>query len=101
MKKSLFCVEHPNMGFSVGEVVISNILKDSKNLQRDCKFFKESYKKHRHEKYRVINEILYKWYGKCTSANVCPDGPFLQKEAMEITKRLEKEDLIDFTASNR
>ena len=30
-----------------------------------------------------------------------PDGPMQQEEATEIRKRLEKEDLIEFTASNR
>ena len=29
-----------------------------------------------------------------------PDGPFLQEEAMEIAKQLEKEELTDFTALN-
>ena len=36
---------------------------------------------------------------KIYNANVYPDGPLLQEEAMEIAKQLEKEDLNDFTAS--
>ena len=44
---------------------------------------------------------MYKWYRKCASANVCPEGPLLQEETMKIAKRLEKEGLTDFTASNR
>ena len=36
---------------------------------------------------------------KYTSTDVYPDGLLLQEEAMEIAKRLEKEDLNDFTAS--
>ena len=71
---------------------LSNILKDSKNLRRDYEFFKRSYKKRRYGKYHVINEILYKWYGKCSSANVCPEGLLFQEEAMKIAKRLEKEE---------
>ena len=63
-------------------------------------FFKRRYRNRRHRKYHVINEILYKWYGKWTSANVHPYGPLLQEEAIEIAKELEKEELTDFTASN-
>ena len=40
---------------------------------------------------------MYNW---CASANVYPDGPLLQEEAMEIKRRLEKEKFASFTASN-
>ena len=43
---------------------------------------------------------MYKWYEKCTRTNVYADWPLLQEEAMEIAKRLGKEELTDFTASN-
>ena len=84
--------EHPKMGcwkiaehFSVGKTAVLNILKDGKNLRKDFEFFKGNYKKCRHGKYHVINKILYNnWYGKCTSANVYPDGHLLQEKAMEI-----------------
>ena len=88
--------EHPKMGcrklvehFSVAKTTISKILKDSNYLRRDHESFKGSYKKCCYGKYQVINEILYKWYGKCTSANVYLDGFLLQEEAMEIAKTLE------------
>ena len=32
---------------------------------------------------------------------MCPEGPLLQEETMKIAKRLEKEGLTEFTASNR
>ena len=99
--------EHPKMGcwkiaehFSVGKTAVSNILKDGKNLRKDFKFFKGNYKKRRHGKHHAINEILYNWYGKCTSANLYPDGSLLQEEAMEIKRRLNKEEFPGFTASN-
>ena len=41
---------------------------------------------------------MYNWYGKCTSANVYPYEPLLQEEAMEIKRRLDKEEFADFTA---
>ena len=75
-------------------------MKDGKNLRKDFEIFKGNYKKRLHGKYHVINEILYNWYGKCTSANVCPDVPLLQEEAMEIKRRLNKEEFASFTASN-
>ena len=77
--------EHPKMG---------------KNLRKDFDFFKGNYKKRRHGKYHVINEILYNWYGKCTSANAYPDGPPLQEEALEIKRILDKEEFAGFTAWN-
>ena len=94
--------EHPKMNrrklgeyFPLVKTTISNILRD-----RDYKFFKGTYRKRCHEKYHVINEILHKWYGKFTSESVYPDEPLLQEEAIEIAKRLEKEELTDFTTSN-
>ena len=60
-------IEHTRMDcrklgehFSLGKTLISNALKDSKNLQQNCKSFKGSCKKHHYEKYQVMREILYK-----------------------------------------
>ena len=99
--------EHPRMGcrkvaehFSAGKTAVSKILKDDKNLRKDFWFFKGNYKKRHHGKYHVINEILCNRYGKYTSANVYPDEPLLQEEAMEIKRRLDKEEFTGFTASN-
>ena len=79
--------------FSVGKTAVLNILEDGRNLRKDFNFFKGNYQKRRHVKYHVINEILYNWYGKCTSGNIYP-------EAMEIKRRLDKEESPGFTASN-
>ena len=99
--------EHPKMGcrkiaehFSVGKTAVSNILKGGKNLRKDFEFFKGNYKKRRHGKYHVINEILCNCYGKYKSGNAYPDGPLLQEEAMEIKRRLNKEEFAGFTPSN-
>ena len=80
--------EHPKMGcrkiaehFSGEKTAVSNILKDGKNLRKDF-------------------DNWDNWYGKCTSANVYPDGPLLEEEAMEIKRRLDKEEFGGFTASN-
>ena len=63
--------ESPKMGcrkiaehFSVGKTTASNLLKEGKNLQKEFEFFKGNYKKRRHGKCHVINEILCNWYGK-------------------------------------
>lgn len=102
-----YAKDHPKMGcrqiaehFSIGKTAVSNILKNSADLRKDFEFFKGNYKKRRHGKYHTINEILFKWYGKCTAANVYPDGSLLQEEAMEIKKRLNDQQLSDFKASN-
>ena len=102
-----YASEHPKTGcrqlakhFNMGKTAVATFLKDAKNLQKDYELFKGSFKKRRHGKYHVINEILYNWHGKCTNANVYPDGPLLQEEAIEIKKRLGKEELNDFSASN-
>ena len=102
-----YASEHPKTGcrqlakhFSIGKTAVANILKDAKNLRKDYEFFKGSYKKCRHGKYHVIKEILYNCNGKCTNANIYPNEPLLQEEAMEIKKRLGKEELNDFSASN-
>ena len=50
--------------------------------------------------YDILNEILCKWYGKCTSSNIYPDEVLLQEEPIEIEKRLDKEELNEFEASN-
>ena len=82
--------EYPKMGyrkmaehFSVGKTAVLKILTDGNKVR----------------KYHVVYEILYNWYGPCTSANVYLDEPLLQQEAMEIKRRLDKES-AGFTASN-
>ena len=45
--------------------------------------------------YCVVSEIFYKWYDQCTIANVFPDEPILQEEALVISKWPEKETLTD------
>ena len=52
-----------------------------------------------HRNYHVINELLYKWCGKCTSAKVYSEGSLLQGQAMGIAKQMEEEELTHFTAS--
>ena len=66
--------------FSFGKTAASNILKDGRNLRKDFEFFKGNYQKRRHVKYHVVNEILYNWYGKCTSANIYREKPFFKKK---------------------
>ena len=48
----------------------------------------------------VINEILYKWYGKCCAAGIYPFGSMLQEEALKIKESLNDSSLDSFTASN-
>ena len=93
--------EHPKMDcrklaehFLVGKTAISNILKESKNLQRDYEIFKGSDKKRRHGKYHVINKILCQWYGKCTNANVYLDRPFFKKKLWRLQNDWRKKNYL-------
>ena len=72
-------------------------------MRKDFEFFKGTYNtlwNIPHGKYHILKEILYNWYGKCTSANIYPNGALLQEEVIEIKKILVKEALNDFTALN-
>ena len=93
--------EHPKMDcrklaehFLVEKTAISNLFKESKNLQRDYEIFKGSDKKRRHGKYHVINKILYKWYGKCTNANVYLDRPFFKKKLWRLQNDWRKKNYL-------
>ena len=46
-------------------------------------FLKETTKRRRIQKYKLLNVLLYNWHG----AIVYPDRPTLEKEAMEIKRR--------------
>ena len=72
----------------------SNILRDTKALQRKYEFFKGNCKKLRHGQYHLIYEILIAWYKKYASANIFSDGPMLKEEATLIKERLNKDELL-------
>ena len=80
--------------------IAENFLKQGETLRKDFEFSKETYKKCHDEKYHILNEILYKRHGKCTSSNIYPDGSLLQEEAIEIKRILNKDELNDFITSN-
>ena len=80
--------------FSIGKTCFSNILRDTKALQRKYEFFKGNCKKLRHGQYHLIYEILIAWYKKYASANIFSDGPMLKEEATLIKERLNKDELL-------
>ena len=86
--------------FSIGKTCVANILKNAKTLEKEYEFFKGNCKKLKHGQYHVINEIPITWYGRCANANIFPDGPMLEEEAMLIKARLNRDELAAFTASN-
>ena len=103
--------EHPKTGvrdiathFYIGKTAAANIIniKNAKKLREDYETFKGTYKKRRHGKYHLINEIVYKWYSKCCSLNISPYGEMIQEEALKVKERLSEEgqNFQDFTASN-
>ena len=88
--------------FHIGKTAAANIIKNAKKLREDYETFKGTYKKRRHGKYHLINEIVYKWYSNCCSLNISPHGEMIQEEALKVKERLSEEgqNFQDFTASN-
>ena len=80
--------------FSIGNTCFSNILRNTKAVQREYEFFKVNCKKLRHGQYHLIDEIPIAWCKKYASANVFSDGPMLKEEATLIKDRLNKDELL-------
>ena len=85
---------------SIGKTAATNIIKNEASIREECEEFKGDLKRNRKGQSNDIKEILYEWLKKCFAANICPDGPMLKKEAMEIKKCLDKVEFKNFTASN-
>ena len=72
--------------FQIGKTAAATILRDGKKLRKEYEFFKGDCKTKRTGQFMVINEILYKWYGKCCAAGIYPFGSMLQEEALKLMK---------------
>ena len=86
--------------FQIGKTAASSILKDGKKLRKEFEFFKGNCKTKRVGQFSLINETLYKWYGKCCAAGIYPFRSMLQEEALKIKESLKDSSLDSFTASN-
>ena len=75
-------------------------MKDGKKLCKEFEFFKGNCKTKRAEQFSLINETLYKWYGKCCAAGIYPFQSMLQEEAVKIKESLKHSSFDSFTASN-
>ena len=102
-----YASENPKKGcrdianqFQIGKTAAATILRDGKKLRKEYEFFKGDCKTKGTGQFMVINEILYKWYGKCCAAGVYPFGSMLQEEALKIKESLNDSSLNSFTASN-
>ena len=102
-----YASENPKKGcrdianqFQIGKTAAGTILRDGKKLRKEYEFFKGDCKTKRTGQFMVINEILYKWYGKCCAAGIYPFGSMLQEEALKIKESLNDSSLDSFTASN-
>ena len=102
-----YASENPKKGcrdianhFQIGKTAAATILRDGKKLRKEYEFFKGDCKTKRTGQFMVINEILYKWYGKCCAAGIYPFGSMLQEEALKIKESLNDSSLDSFTASN-
>ena len=86
--------------FDIGKTAAANIIKNEASIRKKYEEFKGDLKRKRKGQFNDINEILYEWFKKCCAANIYPDGPMLQEEAMEIKKCLDRVEFKNFTASN-
>ena len=73
--------ENPKIGcreiaaqFQVDKTATSSVLKDGKKLRKEFDFFKGNCKTKSAGQFSLINEILYKWYGRCCAAGIYPFG---------------------------
>ena len=86
--------------FQIVKTAASSILKDDKTLHKEFKFFKGNCKTKRAGRFNLINQALYKWYGKCCAAGIYPFGSMLQEEVLKIKESLKDSSLDSFTGSN-
>ena len=63
-------------------------------------FFRGSFKMKCAGQFSLINEILYKWYGKYCATGIYPFGSMLQEEALKIKEGLNDNSLDSFTGSS-
>ena len=49
------------------------------SICQEYELFKGNLKRNRKEQFHKINEILYKWFKKCSEANIYPDGQMLKE----------------------
>ena len=77
--------------FQIGKTAASSILKDGKKLRKEFELFRGNCKRKRAGQFSLINETLYKWYGKCCAAGIYPFGSMLQEEALKIKESLKRQ----------
>ena len=65
-----------------------------------CRNEKNSLELEGEERFNLINQALYKWYGKCCAAGIYPFGSMLQGEVLKIKESLKDSSLDSFTGSN-
>ena len=59
------------------------------SIRKDYKFFVEgNQQRQRKGKYQAINVALYRWYKKCESSGIFPNGPMCMEEAMLIKEAM-------------
>ena len=53
-------------------------------------------KRENHQKFKMINEILYTWYKKYEASGIYVNGPLLKEEAMNIKQSLNQPEFQQF-----
>ena len=89
--------------FKIGNAQAANIVKNEASLRAEYENFQgkgfKHIKRENHQKYKVINLILYKWFKKCKASGIYVSGSLLKEGALNIKDLLSNLDLNDFKAS--
>ena len=63
-----------------GKTAAATIKRNGKKLRKEHDFFKSNCKTRHIRQFMVIQETLYKWFGKCCAARIYPFRSMLQEE---------------------
>ena len=86
--------------FRIGNTQAANVVKSEASLRAEYENFQvkgfKHLKRENHQKYKVINKILYKCFKKCEASGIYVSGSLLKEEAMNIKDLLNNSGLNDF-----
>ena len=101
-KRKMSCREIAEQ-FKIGKTQAAIAVKNKASLRAEYENFQgkglRHLKREKHQKYKAIKTILYKWFKKCEASGIYVSGSLLKEEVMNIKDLLNNADLNDFKAS--
>ena len=89
--------------FKIGKTQVANVVKNEAKLRVEFENFQGKGFKHikteNHQKFKLINDILYSWFKKCKTPGIYVNRPLLKEKAMNIKESLSLPELYSFKAS--